>query len=195
VTDDATTRVHDKPFRCEQCFNLFEKQDSFLAIRNQARCRRLKDEGRDFNLCNQCGDAGVARGGLGSSERSARRFRAQTPYRDPRNHQGMRGPRRGRKKRGIEIGEHAVDSTSETRLDRLTALVGIGYFFVWTAFGMGVFPLGVALADIEMRQPALARAIPIVAGAVVLIAGLLQFTAWKAHHLATCRKALGCSDT
>src|SRR3954467_15091998 len=46
-------------------------------------------------------------------------------------------------------------------LGPLTALVGVGYFFVWTAFGMAVFPLGVALAAVEMQQPALARAVPI----------------------------------
>src|SRR5512147_1830994 len=31
----------------------------------------------------------------------------------------------------------------ETRLGWLTALVGVGYFFVWTVFGMAAFPLGV----------------------------------------------------
>ena len=72
---------------------------------------------------------------------------------------------------------------------RLTALVGVGYFFVWTVFGMAAFPLGVALATIEMQQPALARAVPIAVGVVVLIAGALQFTAWKARHLACCREA------
>ena len=85
----------------------------------------------------------------------------------------------------------AVDRTGETRLGRLTALVGGGYFFVWTVLGMVVFPLGVALAAIEMQQPALARAVPIAVGVVVLIAGSLQFTAWKAHHLACCREAPG----
>jgi predicted metal-binding membrane protein len=55
----------------------------------------------------------------------------------------------------------------------------VGYFFVWTVFGMAAFPLGVALATIEMQQPALARAVPIAVGVVVLIAGALQFTAWK----------------
>jgi predicted metal-binding membrane protein len=83
----------------------------------------------------------------------------------------------------------AVDSTGEAHLGRLTALVGAGYFFVWTIFGMAIFPLGVALAKIEMQQPALARAVPIVAGLIVLIAGALQFTAWKGHHLARCREA------
>jgi predicted metal-binding membrane protein len=83
----------------------------------------------------------------------------------------------------------AVGRTGETRLGRLTALVGVGYFFVWTVFGMAAFPLGVALAAIEMQQPALARAVPIAVGVVVLIAGALQFTAWKARHLACCREA------
>ena len=58
----------------------------------------------------------------------------------------------------------AVGRTGETRLGRLTALVGVGYFFVWTLFGMAVFPLGVALAAIEMQQPALARAVPFAVG-------------------------------
>ena len=68
---------------------------------------------------------------------------------------------------------------------------GLGYFFVWTVFGLAVFPVGVAMAAIEMQQPALARAVPIAVGVVVLIAGALQFTAWKAHHLACCREAPG----
>jgi predicted metal-binding membrane protein len=79
----------------------------------------------------------------------------------------------------------------ETRLGWLTALVGVAYFFVWTVFGMAAFPLGVALAAIEMHQPALARAVPIAAGMVVLIAGFVQFTAWKARHLACYREAPG----
>jgi predicted metal-binding membrane protein len=85
----------------------------------------------------------------------------------------------------------AVDRTGETRLGRLTALVGAGYFFVWAVLGMAVFPLGVALAAVEMQQPELARAIPIGVGVVVLIAGALQLTAWKAHRLACCREAPG----
>jgi predicted metal-binding membrane protein len=83
----------------------------------------------------------------------------------------------------------AVSGTSETRLDRLTALVGAGYFFVWALFGMAVFPLGVALATVEMQQSALARAVPTSIGMVVLTAGALQFTPWKLHHLACCREA------
>jgi predicted metal-binding membrane protein len=67
--------------------------------------------------------------------------------------------------------------------------VGVGYFFVWTVFGMAVFPVGVALATVEMQRPALARAVPMAVGVLVLIAGALQFTAWKTHHLACCRES------
>ena len=70
----------------------------------------------------------------------------------------------------------AVDSTGETPLGWLTALVGVGYFFVWTVFGIAAFPLGVALAMVEMQQPVLARAVPVAVGVVVLVAGALQFT-------------------
>jgi predicted metal-binding membrane protein len=58
----------------------------------------------------------------------------------------------------------AVGRTGETRLGRLTMLVGVGYFFVWTVCGMAAFPLGLALA----------RAVPIAVGVVVLIAGTRQ---------------------
>ena len=85
----------------------------------------------------------------------------------------------------------AVGRTGETRLGRLTALVGVAYFIVWAVFGMAAFPLGVALAEIELQLPALARAVPIAVGVVVLMAGAFQFTAWKAHHLACCREAPG----
>jgi predicted metal-binding membrane protein len=46
-----------------------------------------------------------------------------------------------------------------------------------------------------MRLPALARAVPVTVGGVVLIAGALQFTAWKAHHLACCRESPGRGHT
>jgi predicted metal-binding membrane protein len=72
-----------------------------------------------------------------------------------------------------------------------TGLVGVGYFFVWAVFGVAAFALGVALAALVMRLPALARAVPIAVGVVVLMAGALQFTAWKAHRLGCCREAPG----
>ena len=89
----------------------------------------------------------------------------------------------------------AVGRRGERRLGRLTVLVGVGYFFVWTVFGMAAFALGVALAEAELQLPALSRAVPIVVGVVVLIAGALQFTAWKTYRLACCREVSGCGGT
>jgi predicted metal-binding membrane protein len=85
----------------------------------------------------------------------------------------------------------AVGRTRGQAADRLAALVGAGYFLVWMAFGLAIFPIGAALAMVEMQEPLLARATPVTAGVIVVIAGLLQFTAWKVHHLACCREAPG----
>jgi predicted metal-binding membrane protein len=71
----------------------------------------------------------------------------------------------------------AVTTVGETRLGLLTALVGVGYFFVWTVISIAAYALGVALAEMAMRQPALSRGVPIAVGMVVLIAGAYQFTA------------------
>ncbi len=90
---------------------------------------------------------------------------------------------------------HAVGRTGKTRLGRLTALVGAGYFLVWTAFGLAAFPLSIALTAVAMHQPALACVVPTAVGVVVVIAGALRFTAWKAHHLACCREAPGHGHT
>jgi predicted metal-binding membrane protein len=85
----------------------------------------------------------------------------------------------------------AVARTGETHLGWLTALVGVGYFLVWTGFGVVALPLGGALTTVQMEKPALARAVPLAVGVVVLIAGALQLTAWKSHHLACCREEPG----
>ncbi len=73
--------------------------------------------------------------------------------------------------------------------------MGVGYFIVWTLFGVVIYPQGVALAAVEMSQPVLARTAPVAAGVVVLIAGAIQFTCFKAHHLGCCREAPGCGCT
>jgi predicted metal-binding membrane protein len=86
----------------------------------------------------------------------------------------------------------AVGRAGEGRLGLLTLLAGAGYFAVWTALGIVVFPLGAGLAAAAMQEPALARAVPLAAGAIVLFAGAVQFTAWKLHHLARCRTTPGC---
>jgi predicted metal-binding membrane protein len=82
----------------------------------------------------------------------------------------------------------AVRSSGESGLGRLTLLAGLGYFFVWSLLGLAVFPLGVMLAALEMEHTVLAHAVPVTGGAVILIAGAVQLTSWKAHHLACCRE-------
>ncbi|MGZ4808533.1 MAG: DUF2182 domain-containing protein [Thermoanaerobaculia bacterium] len=66
-------------------------------------------------------------------------------------------------------------------------LVATAYFFVWTVVGALTYALGVALTTAEMRSEALARSVPVATGVVLLIAGLMQVTPWKARHLACCR--------
>ena len=82
----------------------------------------------------------------------------------------------------------AVGNSSETHLGRLTAIVGVGYFVVWTVFGMALFPLGIALATLAMKWEAAARGVPMAVGMVVVTAGIFQLGAWKARHLACCRE-------
>lgn len=77
-------------------------------------------------------------------------------------------------------------------LGRPTVLAGLGYFAVWSFVGIVIFPAGVALAKLEMHEPALARAVPTVMGIVVTLLGALQLTTWKARRLACCREAPGC---
>jgi predicted metal-binding membrane protein len=89
----------------------------------------------------------------------------------------------------------ALSSVRISRLDLLTAWAGVGYFSVWTLLGVAAFPIGVAFAAAEMQHPALARAVPLTGSVVVLIAGLIQFTSWKARQLACCREVTVCPCT
>jgi predicted metal-binding membrane protein len=85
-----------------------------------------------------------------------------------------------------------VAHMGHSRAGRLTACVGVGYFVVWAALGAAVFPPGAALAALAMQWPAIARCVPVASGAAVLIAGMLQFSMWKARHLACCRDVPHC---
>lgn len=89
----------------------------------------------------------------------------------------------------------AVGRAADPQLAGLSTLVCLGYFSVWTIFGLIVFPLGGALAIAEMNNLALARAVPIAVGVAITLAGAFQFTTWKAHYLACCRGELFNSDT
>jgi predicted metal-binding membrane protein len=81
-----------------------------------------------------------------------------------------------------------VGTSGKADLGKLTALLTLGYFFVWTVVGAVVFPVGAAIATAVMHLPALARVVPAAVGIVVLIASALQLSAWKARHLACWRE-------
>ncbi|MFC0691795.1 copper chaperone, partial [Paraburkholderia humisilvae] len=80
----------------------------------------------------------------------------------------------------------SLSRPGSARAGLLTVCVGVGYFLAWTLLGVAVFPAGAALAALEMHWPALSRVVPGAAGAVILAAGIVQFSAWKARHLAYC---------
>jgi predicted metal-binding membrane protein len=69
-----------------------------------------------------------------------------------------------------------------------TALFGTGYFVVWSALGLAIFPTGVAISSLVARRPMLAHSAPTLVGVVVLLAGALQFNAWKERQLECSRE-------
>ena len=83
----------------------------------------------------------------------------------------------------------AIHAMAGPRLHRLTALASLAYWCVWIAPGAAVFCLGMLLARMEMRWPALIRAAPLAAALVLLAAAALQFSDWKRRYLARCRRA------
>ena len=68
-----------------------------------------------------------------------------------------------------------------------TALFGAGYLLVWLLLGAAIYPLGTVVMAATMRHPELGRAAPLATAIVLVIAGALQLTRWKARHLACCR--------
>jgi predicted metal-binding membrane protein len=76
------------------------------------------------------------------------------------------------------------------RLRALTALTAFAYFGVWILSALAIFPLGIGLAELEMRLPSLARFVPLAAAIAVMLAGVLQLSAWKSRQLACCRPTM-----
>lgn len=88
---------------------------------------------------------------------------------------------------GVMSADGVSGGVSGPRLGWLTVLVGVGYFAVWTVAGVVAFMLGAALSVTLREMPTLSGAVPFAVGVIVLLAGALQFTAWKARQLACCR--------
>ena len=86
----------------------------------------------------------------------------------------------------------SVRGVNGIHLNGLTALVGVGYFVVWGVLGAAAYAIGAGVMAFEMRWEILAHWMPLAAGLVLLVAGGVQFTPWKARQLALCRESRGC---
>lgn len=87
--------------------------------------------------------------------------------------------------------DRALARAGAPRSGRIAAAAALGYFLVWATVGAAVYPLGAAWAQAAMHHRWLAHGVPFAAAATVVLAGALQFTAWKARRLACCRAAPG----
>jgi len=73
------------------------------------------------------------------------------------------------------------------RVDGLTAAAGAGYFLAWAVPGALGYLAGLGVAAAAIRWPALARALPLLAGIGLLLAGCFQLSVWKDRELGRCR--------
>lgn len=86
----------------------------------------------------------------------------------------------------------SVRGADGIHLHGLTALAGVGYFVIWAVLGMAAYAAGAGVLAVEMRGARVAQWLPVAAGVVLLAAGGVQFTSWKARQLALCREGSGC---
>ena len=87
----------------------------------------------------------------------------------------------------------SVPGVDGIHVNGLTALVGVGYYLVWTVLGVAAYAAGAGLMALEMRWPAVDPGLPLATGVVLLVAGGVQLTSWKARQLAVCREEPGCA--
>jgi predicted metal-binding membrane protein len=83
---------------------------------------------------------------------------------------------------------HSAGEAGELPRAATLALVAVGYLLVWVLLGAAVYPLGSLLTTMAARAAWLTPIVPFATGLMVLIGGALQFTRWKARHLACCRR-------
>ena len=70
-----------------------------------------------------------------------------------------------------------------------TTLFAVGYASIWATIGLALFAMSAELTPMPMASPTDPPLAPWVAGAVVLCAGALQRTRWKARQLLRCSEA------
>ncbi|CAM3831906.1 DUF2182 domain-containing protein [Bordetella bronchialis] len=81
----------------------------------------------------------------------------------------------------------ALSPMSIHRAGALVLLAGAAYFAMWWAAGIAVYLAGVAVTALRTGVPEFARAMPYATAAMVMTAGVLQSSRWKARRLARCR--------
>ena len=68
-----------------------------------------------------------------------------------------------------------------------------GYFMTWLVAGIAIYLPGILLMRIAMRSELVSHSIPLLSGASLIVAGAIQFTAWKKTQLLRCRSPFGCT--
>ena len=82
----------------------------------------------------------------------------------------------------------SVRGAGEMNAYGLTALVMAGYFAVWAVLGVAAWAAGAGVMAAEMRWGWAAEWQPVAVGMVLLVAGGVQFSSWKARQLARWRE-------
>jgi predicted metal-binding membrane protein len=71
----------------------------------------------------------------------------------------------------------------EEHLGQVMFVLGAGYFFVWTIFGVIAYVIGVLITRGAMHSAAFSRALPFAGGLALCAAGLYQLSPWKSACL------------
>jgi len=90
----------------------------------------------------------------------------------------------------LELYRRVAISSGERSPGLATVAVGAGYFGVWLAFGAMVFAAGFGVSAGAMHSAPVSRAMPLLAGAGLVLAGVFQLTPWKQACLRHCRSPL-----
>jgi predicted metal-binding membrane protein len=83
--------------------------------------------------------------------------------------------------------QRAVKFRGEPHPDVLMWIMAVGYFLVWTLFGVLAYIAGAAIADAAMSSTSISRVVPLAAGLGLVVGGSYQLTPWKAACLTHCR--------
>ena len=72
-------------------------------------------------------------------------------------------------------------------------LAACGYFTIWLGIGFIFYLIGIPWALATMRWSSLSVATPALTGAVLVVAGIFQFSRWKMTGLFHCRDPIDCA--